>query len=119
MKKLILAFTCAAVAPLALAQTTTTQTTTQDGAVTQTETTTTSVDGTVTTFQPGQTIVVRQVGITAPVTYSLGKTVQYVNRKGRVIEASMIHPGVPVQVYYANAGDTRTVSKIVVDQDDD
>jgi hypothetical protein len=122
MKKIIITIACAAIAPFAIAQTTSTtsETTTQSqgGVVSQTNTTTTtSVDGTVTTFQPGQTIVVRQAGVTDPVSYVLGKTVQYVNRAGRTIEASMIHPGVPVHVYYDNAGSTRTVTKVVVDQD--
>ena len=115
MKKIILVLICAAVAPLAFAQTTTT--TTQDAASAQTTTTTTTATGTVTTFQPGQTIVVRQEGVVEPVSYVLGKTVTYVNTAGRTIEASMIHPGVPVHVYYATAGDTRTVTKVVVDQD--
>ena len=106
MKKMILVLICAAVAPLAFAQTTSTTTTT-----------TTSATGTVTTFQPGQTIIVRQEGVVEPVSYVLGKTVQYVNRAGRTIEASMVHPGVPVHVYYDTAGDTRTVTKVVVDQE--
>jgi hypothetical protein len=118
MKKMILILACAAIAPLALAQTSSTTTTTSgDAASTQTTTTTTSANGTVTTFQPGQTIVVRQVGITDPISYALGKTVQFVDRTGKTIEASMIHPGVPVQVYYDTAGQTRTVTKVVVDQD--
>ena len=84
---------------------------------TETTTTTTTANGTVTTFEPGQTIVVRQEGITDPISYTLGKTVEYVNRAGNTIQASMIHPGVPVHVYYSNGGETRTVTKVVVDQD--
>jgi hypothetical protein len=117
MKKMILILACAAIAPLALAQTSSTTTTTAGDATSQTTTTTTSATGTVTTFQPGQTIVVRQVGVTDPISYALGKTVQFVDRTGKTIEASMVHPGVPVQVYYNTAGDTRTVTKVVVDQD--
>jgi hypothetical protein len=117
MKKMILILACAAIAPLALAQTSSTTTTTAGDATSQTTTTTTSANGTVTTFEPGQTIVVRQVGVTDPISYALGKTVQFVDRTGKIIEASMVHPGVPVQVYYNTAGDTRTVTKVVVDQD--
>jgi hypothetical protein len=122
MKKSILILVCAAVAPLAFAQTSTTTTTekkTTDTPVssnTETTTTTTSTEGTVTTFEPGKSIVVRRVGVTDPVTYSLGKTVTYVNRKGKVIEASTIRPGVPVHVYYDAPGST-TVTKVEVDDD--
>ena len=122
MKKSILILVCAAVAPFAFAQTSTTTTTekkttdTPLGSKTETTTTATSTEGTVTTFEPGKTIVVRRTGVTDPVTYTLGKTVTYVNRKGKTIEASMIRPGVPVHVYYDTPGST-TVTKVEVDQD--
>ena len=122
MKKLIIALSVAAIAPVAFAQTsatTTTETTTTAKPATSTTTETTKTtyhEGTVTTFTPGKTIVVRRTGVTDPATYTLGKTVTYVNRKGKVIEASMIKPGIPVHVYYDPA-DTTTVTKIVVDQD--
>jgi hypothetical protein len=122
MKKTLLTLVCAAVAPVAFAQTssTTTQTTATDPATgsTQTTTTTTSTDGTVTTFEPGKTIVVRRVGVTDPISYALGKTVHYVNRAGEAIEASMIHPGARVHVYYDNTGGTQVVNRVVVDDDD-
>ena len=120
MKKTILSLACAAIAPLAFAQTstTTTETTTvkPTTGTTTTETTTTTTEGTVTTFEPGKSIVVRRVGVTDPLTYTLGKTVTYVNRAGKTIEASLIKPGVPVHVHYDAPGST-TVTKIVVDQD--
>ncbi len=137
MKKSILILACAAVAPLAFAQTSTTTTetsktspttstsaatttaTTSDAPVSsssETTTTTTSTDGTVSTFEPGKTIVVRRVGVTDPISYALGKTVTYVNKAGKTIEASMIKPGVPVHVYYSGPETTRTVTKVVVDQ---
>ena len=121
MKKSILILACAAVAPFAFAQTstTTTEKKTTDTPVsskTETTTTTTSTEGTVSTFEPGKTIVVRKVGATEPLTYTLGKTVTYVNRSGKTIEASMIKPGIPVHVYYDSPGST-TVTKIEVDQD--
>ena len=120
MKKTLLTLGCALIAPLAFAQTSTTTTesttTKPTTGTTTTETTTTSTDGTVTTFEPGKSIVIRRTGVTEPATYSLGKTVTYVNRGGRTIEASMIKPGVPVHVYYDTPGST-TVTKVVVDQD--
>lgn len=137
MKHNILALACALIAPVAFAQTsttitsdstttkpvsskTTTSETTSSNPVTgssSTTTTTTSTDGTVSTFEPGKTIVVRRTGVTDPISYTLGKTVSYVNRAGKTIEASLIRPGVPVHVYYDGTGTTQTVSRVVVDQD--
>jgi ABC-type Fe3+-hydroxamate transport system substrate-binding protein len=122
MKKTIITLSIALVAPLAFAQTSSTTTssqTTSDAAGTTTKetTTTTSTEGTVSTFEPGKTIVVRRVGVTDPISYALGKTVTYVNKAGKTIEASMIRPGVPVHVYYDNTGGTQVVSRVVVDQD--
>lgn len=129
MKKTLIALACAAIAPVTFAQTsstTTTQstspvpstTTTTAGSTdtTKTTTTTTSTDGTVSTFTPGKTIVVRRVGVTDPISYTLGKTVEYVNKAGKTIEAAMIKPDVPVQVYYSGTGETQTVTRVVVDQ---
>ena len=144
MKKTLLTLGCAALAPLAFAQTTavketttttttttnapapvvpvtkTTETTTTTTApavrATETTTTVTSTNGTVSTFEPGRTIVVRRAGVTDPISYALGKTVQYLDRAGRTIEASMVRPGVPVQVYYDTTGETQVVSRVVVDQ---
>jgi hypothetical protein len=120
MKKTILSLACALIAPLAFAQTSTTTTekttTTDPNAVSsQTTTTTTTSDGTVTTFTPGKTIVVKTTA-TDPISYVLGKTVHYVNKAGKEIEAAMIKPGTRVHVYYDNAGETRTVSRVVVDE---
>ena len=122
MKKTIIALACAAVAPLAFAQTSTTTTETKKttdtpvGSTTSTSTKTTTTAGTVTTFEPGKTIVVRKTGVTDPITYTLGKTVQFVNRAGKTIEASLVKPGVPVEVYYDDVSGTHTVTKVVVDQ---
>jgi ABC-type enterochelin transport system substrate-binding protein len=120
MKKGILILACAAIAPFAFAQTstTTTESTTTKNPVTSessTTTTTTSTDGTVTTFEPGKTIVVRRVGVTDPISYVLGKTVRYVNKAGAEIEASTIKPGARVHVYYDGTGETRVVNRVVVD----
>lgn len=120
MKKSILILACAAIAPFAFAQTSTTTTeTTKTNPVTsttETTTTTTSTEGTVTTFEPGKTIVVRKVGVTDPVSHVLGKTVRFVNKAGAEIQASMIKPGTKVQVYYDGTGETRVVNRVVVDE---
>jgi ABC-type enterochelin transport system substrate-binding protein len=121
MKKSILILACAAIAPFAFAQTSTTtteSTTTKTNPVTSTTetTTTTSTEGTVTTFEPGKTIVVRKVGVTDPISYVLGKTVRFVNKAGAEIQAATIKPGARVHVYYDGTGETRTVNRVVVDE---
>ena len=117
MKKSILILACAAIAPFAFAQTSTTTTeSTTTNPVTTESTTTTFTDGTVTTFEPGKTIVVRREGVTDPISYVLGKTVHYVNKAGRTIEASMIKPGARVHVYYDGTGQTRVVNRVIVDE---
>ncbi|MEP6698385.1 MAG: hypothetical protein ABJB09_01515 [Verrucomicrobiota bacterium] len=107
MKRTILILACAVIAPLAFAQTSTT---------TKTETTTTTTDGTVTTFTPGQSIVVKTTSID-PISYLLGKTVQYVNKAGKEIDAAMVKPGAKVHVIYDRDGDKMIVSRVVVDDD--
>ena len=121
MKKSILILACAAIAPFAFAQTSTTtteSTTTKTNPVaktTETTTTTTSYDGTVTTFEPGKTIVVRKTEADGPISYVLGKTVRYVNKAGAEIEAAKIRAGTRVHVYYDGTGDARVVNRVVVD----
>ncbi|HEY8649350.1 MAG TPA: hypothetical protein VIL70_00390 [Chthoniobacterales bacterium] len=121
MKKTTITLACALIAPLAFAQTssTTTQSTGTNPVTgtSETTTTTTSTDGTVTTFEPGKTIVVRTTTAADPVSYALGKTVHYMNKAGREIEASMIRPGARVHVYYDSNGDAHVVNRVVVDQD--
>ena len=120
MKKGILILACTAIAPFAFAQTstTTTESTTTNNPVTSessTTTTTTSTDGTVTTFEPGKTIVVRRTGADGPISYALGKTVRFLNRAGAEVEAARIRPGTRVHVYYDGTGETRVVNRVVVD----
>jgi len=121
MKKTTITLACALIAPLAFAQTssTTTQSTGTNPVTgtSETTTTTTSTDGTVTTFEPGKTIVVRTTTAADPISYALGKTVHYMNKAGREIEASMIRPGARVHVYYDSNGDAHIVNRVVVDQD--
>ena len=122
MKKTIVTLACALIAPLAFAQsdTTTTQSTSTDpvtGSV-ATTTTTTSSEGTVTTYTPGKTIVVKTTAVD-PISYTLGKTVRFVNRTGREIKETMIKPGARVHVYYDGTGETRVVNRVVVDDEDD
>jgi hypothetical protein len=121
MKKSILILACAAIAPFAFAQTSTTTTeTTKTNPVTtesSSTTTTTYTDGTVTTFEPGKTIVVRRQGPDGPISYALSKTARFLNRAGAEIEASRIRPGTRVHAYYEGTGDARVVNRVVVDDD--
>jgi hypothetical protein len=120
MKKSMLILACAAIAPFAFAQTSTTTTETTKtnpvASTTETTTTTTSTDGTVTTFEPGKTIVVRRKAPDGPISYALSKTVHYVDKAGKTIEASMIKPGARVHVYYDGTGQTQVVNRVVVDE---
>ena len=119
MKKLIATLGLVAIAPFAFAQTATTtteQTTTANPVTGSTETTTTTTKsvGTVSTFTPGKTIVVKTSAVD-PVSYALGKSVTYVTRAGKTIEASMIKPGSKVEVMYDRNGNEMVVSRVIVD----
>lgn len=120
MKKSILILACAAIAPFAFAQTSTTTTeTTKTNPVTtesSSTTTTTYTDGTVTTFEPGKTIVVNRKAPDGPISYALSKTARFLNKAGATIEASTIKPGTKVHVYYDGTGETRVVNRVVVDE---
>jgi ribosomal protein S17 len=103
MKRSVIAILCALVAPLAFAQTTTTQTTT-------------TTHGTVTKYEHGKTIVVRTEKDENPISYALGKTVHYVNKAGRKIDEHLIKPGSRVIVYTAK-GRLHDAERVVVDED--
>ena len=116
MKKTIIALVCALTAPLAFAQTSTTtteQTTTQPTTTTETTTTTTNTEGTVTTYQPGKTIVVKSEQ--GPVSFALGTAARIVDTAGHVVTAPL-RSGQKVRVYYAGPTESRTVERVVVEQ---
>jgi len=119
MKKSILTLACALIAPLAFAQSTTTTETTKTktnpltgNTKTTTETTTTYSAGTVSTYTPGKTIVVK--GEEGPVEFALKAPIRIVNAAGKVVETA-ITPGQKVHVYYTGTGETRVVDHVVVD----
>jgi len=125
MKRTIIALACTAIAPVAFAQTTTTteRTTTTAPVSTErtvttapvtTETSTTYSAGTVTTYEPGKTIVVRSEE--GPVSFALGTTARVVNRAGRIVKTALT-PGQRVKVYYTGNGERRVVERVVVDED--
>ena len=114
MKKLIIGLACAAVAPFAFAQTstpTTEQTTTTEPETTTTTTTTYSA-GTVTTYEPGKTIVVRSSE--GPVSFALGTAARIVDTAGKVVTAPL-RAGQKVRVYYTGPTEKRVVEHVVVE----
>ena len=108
MKKLLLSVALAVAAPFVWAQVseTTTTTTTEGG-------------GTITSFTPGNTIVLRESS--GPRTYRFGKTVTYVTKSGRVLDEDTVRTrikvGVPVHVHYVGEGDNMLVDRVILDED--
>ena len=116
MKKLIIGLACAAVAPFAFAQTSTTtteQTTTTAPETTTSTTSTTYTSGTVTTYEPNKTIVVKDER-EGPVSFALHAPVRIVDRAGHVVKRTLT-PKDKVKVYYTGTGDTRVIEHVEVD----
>jgi len=123
MKKLLLSIALAMVASFAWGQTTRqplmkTQDVPQQRTTTAT-TTTTEGSGTITEFSPGSTIVLKES--TGPRHYRFGKTVTYVTRSGKVLNADTVRTrikvGVPVRVHYTGTGDNTMVDRVILDED--
>ncbi len=110
MKKLLLSMALVVAAPFAWAQVSETTTTT---------TTTTEGNGTITTFTPGTSIVLRES--TGPRTYRFGKTVVYVTKGGKILDEEMVRTrikvGAPVRVHYVGEGDAILVDRVTLDED--
>ena len=107
MKKLLLSMALVVAAPFAWAQ------------VSETTTTITEGSGTITTFTPGTSIVLRES--TGPRTYHFGKTVVYVTKGGKTLDEEMVRTrikvGVPVRVHYVGEGDAILVDRVTLDED--
>ena len=114
MKRTIIGIACALVAPLAFAQTstTTTETTTEPATTTQT-TSTTYTAGTVTTYEPGKTVIVK--GEQGPVSFALGTAARIVDGAGKVVTAPL-RAGQKVRVYYTGPTEHRTVERVIVEE---
>ncbi len=115
MKKSMITLACAMVAPIAFAQTSTTtteQTTTAAAPATTTETTTTYSAGTVTTYEPGKTIVVKSDA--GPVSFALGTAARIVDGAGKIVTAPL-RSGQKVRVYYTGTGEKRVVERVLVE----
>ncbi len=117
MKRMIVGLACALIAPLAFAQTstTTTETTKTNPATgtTMTETTTTYSSGTVTTYEPGKTIVVKSEE--GPLSFALGTAARIVDGAGKVVTAPL-RAGQRVRVYYTGPTEKRVVEHVVVEE---
>jgi len=116
MKKSLITIACALVAPVAFAQTstTTTEQTTTSAPATTTTTSTTYEAGTVTTYTPGKTIVVKDER-GGPVSFALGTAARVVDGAGKIVTAPL-RAGQKVRVYYTGNGDTRTVERVQVEE---
>src|SRR5437764_14251485 len=108
MKKTLLSMALAVVAPFAWGQVSETTTTT-----------TTEGSGTVTEYTPGSQIVLRESS--GPRTYRFGKTVTYVTRSGKTLDADTVRTrvkvGGPVRVHYVGTGDSMLVDRVILDED--
>ena len=116
MKKSLITVACALVAPIAFAQTSTTVTeqTTSAPATTTTTESTTYETGTVSTYTPGKTIVVKREH-EGPVSFALGTAARVVNGAGQIVTAPL-RSGQKVRVYYTGTGDTRVVERVQVEE---
>src|SRR2546430_7625389 len=114
MKRTILILTCAAIAPFAFAQTSTTTTEkTTMAPDTTTETTATYSSGTVTTYEAGKTIVVK--GPEGPIDFVLGTTARILDGAGKIVTAPL-RAGQKGRVYYTPPGGKKVVERGVVEE---
>ena len=120
-KKIIVILACGAlIAPVAFAQTRstdkkqTTAATEQSITVTGTIIKMTTGEGSAANYQPFKTLVVRQDRSNTPGSYVLKGPGHVVNKNGEVIKTA-IKPGTRVHVYYVNMGDSRVVDHVVVE----
>src|SRR6202521_4400042 len=112
-----IAFATALMGSVAFAQTSTSSTVaTQPNGVTETNTTTTESFGTVTEFTPGDSLILKTEA-SEPMHYKFGKTVEFVNAHGKVIEPSKIRKDSKVHVHYVRQGDDMVVDKVVLTPD--
>ena len=113
------AFATALMGSVAFAQTDTSSTkvATQPNGMTETATTTTTESfGTVTDFTPGDSLILKTEA-SEPMHYKFGKTVEFVNAHGKVIEASKIRKNSKVHVHYVRHGNDMVVDKVTLTPD--
>jgi len=118
MKKLIVTLGCLLITPLAFAQPSSTDkkqgaTTTEPVNVTGTIIRTTTAEGAAASYQPGNTLVVREDSSNNPGRYVLNGRGHVVNKAGELVQTA-IKPGTRVRVYYADMGDLRMIDHVVI-----
>ena len=123
MKRIVVGFVCAMIAPLAFAQTVAkTSAVEHTGQVQKapTQMTTGAAKiGTVTAFNPGQRpiesaspIVVQSSPNVKPVSYMLGKRVRFVDKDGRAVDPHMVRPGTRVELGFDRRGRVARVTVV-------
>jgi hypothetical protein len=117
MNKSIITFACAMIASIAFAQTSTTtteKTTTLNPATGTAETTTTTTysSGTITTYEPGKTIIVKSEQ--GPISFALGTAARIVDGAGKIVTAPL-RSGQKVRVYYTGPTEKRVVERVQVE----
>ena len=84
-----------------------------------TTTTTTDGSGAITEDTLGSVTVLSESS--GPRTYRFGKTVTYVTRSGKVLDADVVRTrvkvGVPVRVHFVGTGDNMMVDRVILDED--
>ncbi|MGH7984327.1 MAG: hypothetical protein ACREFF_14470 [Candidatus Udaeobacter sp.] len=114
MRRIIIAFVCVMIAPLAFAQTKKTKV--QQTAATQpaatTETATSYSAGTVRKYEPGKTMMIDSTQ--GPVSFALGANARIVDNAGNAVTSSL-RPGATVRVYYTGTNQNRMVERVVVE----
>jgi hypothetical protein len=70
-------------------------------------------EGAAASYQPRNTLVVRENNANNPGRYVLNGPGHVVNKAGEIVQTA-IKPGTRVRVYYANMGDLRMIDHVVV-----
>jgi len=114
----IMAVACSLVAVSALAQTSTTVTTTRDaatGTVVTEKTTTVDTSGTITEYRPGGDYFTLRAGTTgAPARFYYTNDAHVFDPEGHPLSWSVMRPDIPATVYYVREGDRMIVRKVVL-----
>jgi hypothetical protein len=71
----------------------------------------------VTTYEPGKVIVVASETEPDTFSYTLNKSVLYVNKAGRTIGEKRIKPGTRIRICFETNGQSRVIKRVVVDEE--
>ena len=118
MKKIIVTLGCMLIALLASAQPSSPDkkqgtTTTEPIEVTGTIIRKMIAEGAAASYQPRNTLVVREDNANNPGRYVLNGRGHVVNKAGEIVQTA-IKPGTRVRVYYADMGDLRMIDHVVI-----